>query len=88
MMFSGLLVMVFAVVPIENRATKKRKNYALAALLLVVLVLVGCGGGGTASDGGGGGATTGGTPAGSYTITVTGKSGSITQSSTLQLTVK
>lgn len=86
--FSGLLVMVFALAPIENRASKKRKNYALAALLLFVFVLVGCGGGGTASDGGGGGATTGGTPAGSYTITVTGKSGSVTQSNTLQLTVK
>ena len=88
MTFSGLLVMVFALAPIENRASKKRKNYALAALLLFVFVLVGCGGGGTASDGGGGGATTGGTPAGSYTITVTGKSGSVTQSNTLQLTVK
>jgi hypothetical protein len=85
LMFSGLFVMVFALVPVENRAAKRRKNYALAAFLLLVFVLVGCGGG---SGGGGGGATTGGTPAGSYTVTVTGKSGSVTQSSTLQLTVK
>ena len=83
-MFSSLLVMVFALVPVENGARKKRRNYAFAALLLFAFALFGCGGG-NSSDGGGGG--TGGTPPGSYTITVTGTSGSVKQTSTLKLTV-
>jgi hypothetical protein len=84
LMFSSLLVMVFALVPVENGARKKRRNYAFAALLLFAFALFGCGGG-NSSDGGGGG--TGGTPPGSYTITVTGTSGSVKQTSTLKLTV-
>jgi hypothetical protein len=56
-------------------------------VLLVFLAgaIASCGGGG----GGGGGGNTGnpGTTAGSYTITVTGTSGSITQTATVNLTV-
>jgi apolipoprotein N-acyltransferase len=84
-MFSCLLVMVFALVPVEPSKDKKRKNYALAGLLLFAIALVGCGGGSSNSDGGGGG--TAGTPAGNYTITVTGTSGSVKQTSSLKLTV-
>jgi len=85
LMFSCLLVMVFALVPVEPSKDKKRKNYALAGLLLFAIALVGCGGGSSNSDGGGGG--TAGTPAGNYTITVTGTSGSVKQTSSLKLTV-
>jgi hypothetical protein len=59
-------------------------------LLLIsgLLFLVGCGGGST-STGGGGGGSTGGTPAGTYIVTVTATSGSISgQTTTFTLTVK
>jgi hypothetical protein len=82
LMSSGLLVLVFALVPAEPG--KKRKKYLLAALVICSIVFPGCGGG---SNGGGGGGASG-TPSGSYTITVTGTSGSIKQTSTLKLTVQ
>jgi ABC-type glycerol-3-phosphate transport system substrate-binding protein len=55
--------------------------------ILVAMVALGtlasCGG----SSGGGGGTPTAGTTPGTYTVTVTGTSGSITQSTVLTLTV-
>jgi len=51
-------------------------------LLLGVLLEIACGSGSSKSGGGGG------TPAGSYTITVTGTSGTISRSSTIKLTVQ
>jgi hypothetical protein len=51
-------------------------------LLIVAAGVVGCGGG---SSSGGGGTTT---PAGSYTVTVTASSGSVTQTSTVTAQVQ
>jgi hypothetical protein len=66
---------------------KKRRSWRSMLGILVAMVALGtlasCGG----SSGGGGGTPTAGTTAGTYTVTVTGTSGSITQSTVLTLTV-
>jgi hypothetical protein len=70
--------------------TSRRKR--LLGILLLCMVLAGlvfmaaCGGSSSSSGGGGG---TGGTPAGTYTVTVTGTSGSLAQqTTTFTLTVQ
>jgi IPT/TIG domain len=69
-----------------------RRKKVLGVLLVFLMVsgllfLVACGGG--SSSGGGGGGGTPGTPAGNYTVTVTGTSGSLTaQTTTFTLTVQ
>jgi trimeric autotransporter adhesin len=70
-------------------ATPNRRRKMLTCLLLALAIagsvfLVACGG--SSSSSGGGGST--GTPAGSYTVTVTATSGSTTQNETLPLTVQ
>jgi hypothetical protein len=63
--------------------------YAAAILsLLLVAFLISCGGNGRNSSGGGGGSGSGGTPAGTYNLTVTATMGSTHQSQTLKLTVQ
>jgi hypothetical protein len=69
-------------------APKRRKllSYCLVLLLVIGCVLqMACGGGGTGSGGGGG---TGGTPAGTYSVTVTGAAGSTQHTTTVTLTVQ
>jgi hypothetical protein len=68
----------------------RRRSWQRLLGILVLLLCFGtgaisCGGGG--SGGGGGGGNPGTTP-GAYLITVTGVSGSITQSGTISLTVQ
>jgi len=68
-------------------AHRRRWRSVLGLLMLLVALAGGvlsCGGGG----GGGGGGGNPGTTAGAYTITVTGTSGTITQSGTVALTVQ
>jgi hypothetical protein len=80
-----------------SSATRRRRVFlsvSLLALCLLVLSLASCGGGGggtspsTGGGGGGGGTTQQGTQPGTYTITVTGTSGTVTsQAQTVTLTV-
>ncbi|MGA9511698.1 MAG: FG-GAP-like repeat-containing protein [Candidatus Sulfotelmatobacter sp.] len=68
----------FAFVLLFVRPRKRKDRVALIGLLLLFVStgLIACGGGGSGGGGGGGGGSTGTTP-GAYTITVTGKSGSV-----------
>ncbi len=69
--------------------SRRKKALGLMLMFLMVsglLFLAACGGGSSSSGGGGGGKS--GTPAGAYTVTVTGTSGSLTaQTTTFTLTV-
>ncbi|MGA8214222.1 MAG: FG-GAP-like repeat-containing protein [Candidatus Sulfotelmatobacter sp.] len=69
----------FALVLLFVRPRKQRNWVAPIGLLLMFVStgLIACGGGSRAGGGGGGGGNTGTTP-GAYTVTVTGRSGSVT----------
>jgi subtilase family serine protease len=72
------------------RIPKKRRNWLAMIGLLVLFVsgaAIGCGGGGGGGGGGGSTPSNPGTTAGTYTVTVTGVSGAITQTTTVTLTV-
>jgi trimeric autotransporter adhesin len=67
----------------------RRRNWPAMLGLLVLFVSIGamgCGGGGGSKGGGGGGNS--GTTAGTYTVTVTGTSGTITKTTAVTLTVQ
>lgn len=71
-------------------SARRRRGQPLFVMLALIIILVGgalaCGGG--SSGNGGGGQKLSGTTSGSYTITVSGTSGSITQTTTIALTVQ
>jgi sugar lactone lactonase YvrE len=70
---------------VPNR--KKLIAFCLLGLAVAgLLFLVACGGGSSSTGGGGGGSA--GTPAGTYTVTVTAKSGSVTQQTQVTMTVQ
>jgi hypothetical protein len=82
--FGGwLITWLIALLTLATVATYKRRpamaGFGLVAILL--LVLVGCSGGNSAG-------VPAGTPAGTYVITVTGTSGTVTNSTTVTLQVK
>jgi hypothetical protein len=81
----------FAVLGLVSSTVSGKKRLAaflcLFVLLSGLLVLPACGGGSSSGGGGGGGGGSAGTPAGTYTITVTGTDGTITHSITPALTL-
>jgi len=78
-------VLPFAAILILGAPRRARRKIHLCGMGLLLALLLGCGG---SSGGGGGGGGDPGTPAGSYSITVTGTSGSYTHSTNFTLVVQ
>jgi hypothetical protein len=89
---TGLVVGLVGIFFIGGSAGKWRWTASLLVILIAcLLTLPSCGGGSSAASGGGGGGggtIDPGTPKGTYTITVTGTSGTITHTASFQLVVQ
>ena len=88
----GVAVTYALLVSFAFALATKRRNFRYAAgalsLTLLTIALVGCGGGSSSSSTGPNQPSNPGTAAGQYALTVTGISGSLSQSMNLSLTVK
>lgn len=89
--FAAMLLPVLGITVVGGGASLRRKKALMLVILTLVLIslmlLPACGGSSGNGGGGGGGGGNGGTPAGTYTITVSGASGNTTHSAPLVLTV-
>lgn len=80
---------MFAKFEIVRRGRGRLVGVTLLVLLASSLLLqAACGGSGSVSGGGGGNGATNGTPAGTYSVIVTGNAGSVQHTTTLTLTVQ
>jgi hypothetical protein len=84
---ASLACILLFCVPVRRRKWQKTLSLFVFLLLLTGGALS-CGGGGSSGGGGGGGGGISGTTAGNYVITVTGTSGTITATATVNLTVQ
>lgn len=91
----ALLVLVGLVVGVRGRRVPSLAALSFTATVFVILLWASCGGGGGGVGGGGGGGGNPGTPAGTYTLTLTGTytnpaagGSNLTHTTTVQLTVK
>jgi hypothetical protein len=79
--------MLFSTVGLAGEKRRKRLGYLFALLVIAACTLMaGCGSSGSSSSGST--APTGGTPAGTYTITITGIAGSTSHAASVTLTVQ
>jgi hypothetical protein len=87
----GIAVAALLFFGIPARRRKWRSILAILIFAGIVGFGIGCGGssgsGGGGGGGGGGGTTTPGTTTGAYVLTVTGSSGSLTETTTVNVTV-
>ncbi len=82
----GAAMALVALLWIPDRWKKWRQLVASLCLLFALGIAIGCGGGSSSSSGGG--SSIAGTTSGTYVITITGTSGSLTETGTVNLTVK
>ena len=81
-----LAVLIFFGIPARRRSW--RSMLGLLVAMAVIGAFSSCGGGSSGGGGGGGGGGNTGTTEGTYTVTVTGTSGSITQTTSVTLSVE
>jgi hypothetical protein len=84
---TALACILLLCIPARRRSWRAMLGM-IALLFILASGVVACGGGGSGGGGGGGGGGNPGTTAGSYVITVTGTSGSVTETGTVNLTVQ
>jgi hypothetical protein len=80
----GLVVLGLLMLSLPSKRRRMKLAMGLACVCLVAGIAVGCGGG---SSSGGGTTTDPGTPAGTYPVTVTATSGSISQTANVSVIV-
>jgi FG-GAP-like repeat len=92
LLFALWLVVPAIVLSTRGGSTSDRRKLLICYLAFLLaagcLVQVACGGGSNGSNRGGGGGGAGGTPAGNYTVTITGTAGADQQTATVTLTVQ